>query len=133
MMGTAKCTGCCPSNANLLGVWGRVGGAGETKLPLTQNVFTGFIAMLEAGRPEPRRVLLRHRLLSLPAGVRPVQPGSRRGWASSGRLILSPRWCKSETIAQNKSIFWIYTPACRGGDARSRLSIAAVDGPTPSP
>lgn len=75
VMGTAERTSCHPSNANLLGVLGRVGVAGETKLPLTRNVFKGFIAMPEVGRPEPRRVLLHHWLLSLPAGVRPVGTG----------------------------------------------------------
>lgn len=71
VMGMAECTCCHPSNANLLGVLGRVGGAGETKSPLTQNVFEGFIAMPEIRRPEPRRVLLQRWLLLLPAGVRP--------------------------------------------------------------
>lgn len=70
VMGTAERTSCHPSNANLLGVLGRVGVAGETKSPLTRNVFKGFIAMPEVRRPEPRRVLL-----SLPAGVRPVGTG----------------------------------------------------------
>lgn len=105
VMGTAKRTGCHPPNANFLGGLGRVGGAGETKSPLTQNVFKGLIAMLETGRPEPRRVLLHHRLLLLPAGARPVELESCDGWASSGSLILSPRWCTSEIIARNKSIF----------------------------